>query len=58
MDRRGRTCQVIDFVYLCVIGESNVVTDKFEIWAAKQMDDVFFPACKIVIQTDNIMTFS
>jgi hypothetical protein len=57
VNRRSRTSQVIDLIYLCPIRLTHIMTDNLEIVFAQQMPYILLASRIEVIKTDNVVTF-
>ena len=57
MDRRGRACQIVDFIDLDIQWKGNVVAHKLKLLVVKQVEDVAFITGKKVVHTQYFMAF-
>jgi hypothetical protein len=55
VNRRSRTSQIIDFIYLCPVRLAHIMTDNLEIVLAQQMPHILFASCIKVIEADNVI---
>ncbi len=56
MYRRGRTRQIVNLVHFGVIGGRDIVPHHLEIRPIHQVNDIGLPPCKIIVQTNDLMS--
>jgi len=54
---RRRTGQVVDLIYLHIVGSCNIVSDQFKIWVFKQVGNVCFGSGEEIIQAEYFIPF-
>jgi hypothetical protein len=56
IDRRSRTSQIVDLIYLSPIWLAHIMTYNLKIGFTQQMPHVLFTACVEVVETDHVIT--
>lgn len=58
VNRTGGAGKIIDLINFCVKWLCHIIAYKFKIWITQQVTNVVLLACKPVIHTNNVISFS